>query len=101
MSFEPARPLTECGLENLVALTRLLGYVRHFHPSDAAAAVDWDRFAVAAVLTVEPACDSRELAQTLEALFHPIAPTVQVFPAREPRSVPRELVPPEGAPSLS
>lgn len=35
---EPPRPLTARGLENLVAFTRLLGYVRHFHPGDQAAA---------------------------------------------------------------
>jgi hypothetical protein len=31
---EPPRQLTERGLENLTAFTRLLGYARFFHPSD-------------------------------------------------------------------
>ena len=31
---EPPRPLSDRGLENLAAFTRLLGYVRFFHPSD-------------------------------------------------------------------
>jgi hypothetical protein len=43
----PPRPVTERGLENLAAFTRLLGYVRFFHPSDQAAATDWNAFAVA------------------------------------------------------
>ena len=34
---EPPRPLSETGLNNLIAFTRLVGYVRHFHPSDQAA----------------------------------------------------------------
>jgi hypothetical protein len=41
----PPRPLTERGLTNLTALTRLIGYVRFFHPSDQAAGLanaDWD-----------------------------------------------------------
>src|SRR5436190_268163 len=33
---DPARPLTERDLANLTAFARLLGYVRHFHPSDQA-----------------------------------------------------------------
>jgi hypothetical protein len=33
----PPRPLTDQGLTNLTALTRLIGYVRFFHPSDQAA----------------------------------------------------------------
>src|SRR5687768_5321738 len=46
---EAARPLTERGVENLAAFTRLLGYVRYFHPSDQAAATDWNALAVAGV----------------------------------------------------
>ncbi len=42
---EPARPLQGRGLDNLVAFAKLLGYVRYFHPSDQAAATDWNRFA--------------------------------------------------------
>jgi len=76
---EPARPLTERGLDNLVAFTRLLGDVRYFHPSDQAAAADWGSFAVAGVQRVETAPDAEALARTLEDLFRPLAPTVRVF----------------------
>ena len=37
------RDLTTRAL-NLLAFSRLLGYVRHFHPSDEAARTDWDGF---------------------------------------------------------
>jgi C-terminal processing protease CtpA/Prc len=91
---EGPRPLTEGGLRNLVAFTRLLGYVRHFHPSDQAAAADWDRLAVQGMRRVEN-CESPErLAAELEALFRSVAPTVQVFSSGAQRSTPRELAPP-------
>jgi hypothetical protein len=52
---EPARPLAGRGRENLEAFARLLGYVRHFHPSDEAAATDWDTFAISGVRRAEGA----------------------------------------------
>ena len=79
----PPRPLTERGLTNLTALTRLIGYVRFFHPSDQAAGLtnaDWDTLAMAGVEKVEAARDPRELAAALSDLFTGIAPTVRVLP---------------------
>ncbi len=79
----PPRPLTKQGLTNLTALTRLLGYVRFFHPSDQVAGLalaDWDALAMAGVEQVEAARDPRELAAALSNLFAGIAPTVRVLP---------------------
>ena len=79
----PPRPLTDQGLTNLTALTRLIGYVRFFHPSDQAAGLanaDWDALAMAGVERVEAARDPRELADALSSLFPGIAPTVRVLP---------------------
>jgi hypothetical protein len=76
---EPLRALKGRGLDNLVAYARLLGYVRYFHPSDQAANTNWDQFAIEGVPAVEGAKDADALARTLESLFHPIAPSVQVF----------------------
>lgn len=90
---EPPRPLEQRGLENLVAFTRLLGYVRHFHPSDEAAATDWDDFAIRGVREVESANVPDELAATLRALFKPIAPSVLVFPSEQRPDVDSEAVP--------
>jgi C-terminal processing protease CtpA/Prc len=75
---EPPRPVTERGLENLVAFSRLLGYVRHFHPSDQAVAMDWGAFAAAGVRAVEGAPDARRLAAVLDSLFRPVAPSLVV-----------------------
>jgi C-terminal processing protease CtpA/Prc len=87
----PPRPLTGRGLENLVALGRLLGYVRYFHPGDEAAAADWERFAVEAVPAVEPARSPDELAERLGQLFAPLAPTVQVFRAGKAPPLPEAV----------
>lgn len=65
-------------LEELHAFARLYGYVRYFHPSDEAAALDWDGFAIHGVQQVTAARTRDELAHTLEALFLPVAPTLQV-----------------------
>jgi C-terminal processing protease CtpA/Prc len=81
---EPARPLEGRGLDNLVAFARLLGYVRYFHPSDQAAATDWDRFAIDGVQAVEGVKDPDALARALDRLFRPIAPSVRTFPTGKP-----------------
>jgi len=81
---EPARPLNERGLDNLVAFARLLGYVRYFHPTDQAAATDWDRFAINGVRAVEGATDPVALARVLKRLFRPIAPSVHIYPTGKP-----------------
>jgi hypothetical protein len=77
--WEPARPVAGRGLENLLAFSRLLGFVRYFHPSDEAAATDWGRFAIEAVRAIEGAGTPEELAAELNRLFRPIAPSVSVF----------------------
>lgn len=82
---EPPRPLTARGLDNLVAFTRLLGYVRFFHPSDQAAAADWGKMALAGVPIAEKAAGPQELARSLEDFFRPVAPTVRVYPTVGPR----------------
>ena len=78
--IEPARPLTSRGLDNVQALARLFGYVRYFHPSDEAAAADWNRLAMESVRAVEPAMSPAELAARLTSVFGPIAPAIRVFP---------------------
>ncbi len=75
---EPARAPSDRGLANLVAFSKLLGYVRFFHPSDEAAATDWNAFAVAGVRAVERAADATRLATLLDSIFRPIAPSLQV-----------------------
>lgn len=96
---EPARPLDVRGLDNLAAFTRLLGYVRFFHPSDQAAAADWEKLALAGVQVAEKPRSPAELARALEDFFRPVAPTVRVFPTASRRpELPAALKPAAGAP---
>ncbi len=83
----PPRALTARARLNLAAFARLLGHVRYFHPSDQAAAADWNAFAMAGVEQVEDARDATELAQRLQRLFQPLAPTIQVFSTRPPAPI--------------
>lgn len=94
---QKARPLEERELQNLVAFTRLLGFVKHYHPSDAAAASDWPRFVTAALPKVEKAQGPADLAAALQAVFSPIAPTIRVFETGQKPALPPELLPPKHA----
>lgn len=87
-------------LENLVAFTRLLGYLRHFHPSDEAAAADWEGFAIRGVRAVEGAQDADDLVQRLQALFQPMAPTVRIFRTGEQPPTSNPFLLPHNATSL-
>jgi len=71
-------------VQNLRAFSKMYGYVRFFHPSDEASTIDWDRFAVYGATQVKDAASKQELQTSLEQLFGPLAPTVQVFPTGEP-----------------
>ena len=88
---DPPRPLEETGLRNLVAFTRFLGYVRYFHPSDAAATNDWLRLIVKALPKVENARDPVALAAEVQAAFDPVSPTVRVFETGKEPALPAEL----------
>src|SRR5262249_61190974 len=94
------RPLTEQGMGNAIAFTRLPGYVRHFQPSDQAAAADWNMLAVEGMRQIEPCDGGEQLAKALEAFFRPVAPTMQVFPSGTQPAAPAGLTPPAGAAGL-
>jgi len=90
----PPRPLSPRGLTNLAAFAQLYGLIRFFHPSDEAAAADWDSLAIAGVARVEPARTSAELARDLRAIFSPVAPSIEISASRLP---PAMIVRPQGA----
>ncbi len=70
-------------IENQIAFTKLYGYVRYFHPSDEAAAIDWDKFAIHGVSKVNTCTDRHSLKKTLTDLFTPIAPTLKISDENE------------------
>ena len=84
----PARGSDERSIENLRAFAKLYGYVKYFHPSDEAAAVDWNRLAIHGAARVKPARDAEELRSRLRESFGPLAPTLQIYgPGDTPRDV--------------
>ncbi|WP_103019427.1 S41 family peptidase [Salinibacter altiplanensis] len=74
-----AEPPAKEQVENVRAFAKLYGYVRYFHPSDAAAETDWDAFAIYGARKVKNASSQAELRSDLKALFKPIAPTIQLY----------------------
>lgn len=75
----PARLLVaQQEIENVAAFARLYGATRWFYPSDAAATLDWNRFAVHGVSRARSARSAAELEKTLEALFTPLGPRIDI-----------------------
>jgi len=86
------------GIENLRAFAKLFGYVRYFHPSDEAADLDWEAFAVLGARQVKDADTREELEAVLERLFLPVAPTVTIYGEEDgPPPVPPEISPADTA----
>lgn len=88
-------------LANVIAFSRLLGYVQFFHPSDQASAINWELFAEQGLVEVGTAQDGAGLASKLNSLFLPIAPTVRIFETdKRPPAIPDELKPVTSSTSL-
>ncbi len=66
-------------LQNALAFSRLYGYIKYFHPSDEAASIDWNRFAIYGSGRVSLCKNSKELMEVLDTIFKPIAPSLQLF----------------------
>ncbi len=88
-------------VENLRAFATLYGYVRYFHPSDAAANTDWDAFAIHGVRQAKNAANRAELRAELEALFKPIAPTIQLYRTGNEPPTPADVLAPSDTAGLS
>jgi hypothetical protein len=82
-SATPA-PATPREIENVAAFANLYGVVRFFYPSDTAAELDWNRFAVHGVSRVLGARDGGELAAALRELVRPLGPGIEIGPTLPP-----------------
>ncbi len=78
--------------EYLSAFAKLYGYIRYFHPSDEASSIDWDKFLCYGIEQVGKANNPVELKNTLDSLFLPIAPTLDIYFEGE---TPKEFEQPE------
>ena len=65
-------------VDNAVAFARLYGVVRYFYPSDASASLDWNRFAIHGAKQVRGARDTKALQATLQGLFGPLGPGIEI-----------------------
>jgi C-terminal processing protease CtpA/Prc len=80
IEYESSKKLSERELANLVAFSKLYGYIKYFYPSDESTKANWDNLAINGVKYVESAADDKELSQRLNAFFAPIAPLARVLP---------------------
>jgi hypothetical protein len=71
--------LSDQSLNNLIAFTKIYGYIRFFHPSDEAQKIAWDKFAIYGIKKVENAKNSDELKLILQEIFQPLAPTLKIY----------------------
>lgn len=65
-------------IENVAAFARLYGVVRYFYPSDAAASIDWDRFALHGVQRLRAVPDPARFATALSELVGPLGPGITI-----------------------
>ena len=77
LPLEKPRPLTPQGVQNLVAFTKAMNYIRFFHPADQAAGANWNRLAIRGMRAMEGAVNTPECARRLRAFFADYAPSVQ------------------------
>ncbi|MEM6991660.1 MAG: S41 family peptidase [Myxococcota bacterium] len=76
-------------VDALQAFARVFGYVRYFHPTDAAADANWSELAAQGSAWVADAETLGELAERLQSFFEPIAPTLEIWVEGEPPPGPR------------
>jgi len=93
LSCRPSGPAGDRSVQNVRAFAKLFGYVRYFHPSDEAAALDWDAFAIHGAGLVKEAKSTRALGKALRGLFSPVAPTITIYNADEDAPDPLRLFP--------
>ena len=70
-------------VSSMTTFSKLYGYIKYFHPSDECSSINWDKFAVYGAEQVAKCKDQSELLITLNKLFIPIAPTIQIVKTSE------------------
>ncbi len=66
------------GIDNVAAFARLYGVVRYFYPSDAAATSTGTGSPFTASRKCEPLRDAKALQSTLQTLFSPLGPRIEI-----------------------
>jgi hypothetical protein len=76
--LSPCAPAPTREIDNVSAFAHLYGVLRFFYPSDAAAGLDWNRFAVHGVSRVRAARSPADLERALNQLVAPLGPGVEI-----------------------
>lgn len=63
-------------ISNLMTFVKAYGYVKYFHPSDEASRIDWAKFSAYGANEILKCRTNKQVINTLNALFNPIAPAV-------------------------
>jgi hypothetical protein len=66
-------------VNDIVALSKLIGIVKYFYPAESTKKTDWDNFTHYALLHTRNIANSRDLRDSLNNIFKPIAPYLNVF----------------------
>lgn len=85
-----AQPTPRRDIDNVATFARLYGVVRYFYPSDAAAALDWNRFSVHGISQVRKAQNAKALETALNSLFGPLGPGITIGSTLPPRTDPEK-----------
>ncbi len=64
-------------IENIIAFSKVYGYVKYFYPSDENTVVPWDKFAIYGVERVKDCNSELSLIDSLNSLFKSIAPSLK------------------------
>ena len=83
-----AAPAPPREIDNVAAFARLYGVVHFFYPSDTAAELDWNRFAVHGVSRVRVARTPAELETALRQLVAPLGPGIEIGARLSPPPAP-------------
>lgn len=80
-------------VSNLKTFAKVYGYVKYFHPSEEASAIDWKRFSAYGASEIIKCKNQAEVIEKLNVLFKPIAPSI-VFSDRKSNFNKNTLIPP-------
>lgn len=67
-----AQQLDSTALRRIATFSKAFGHIRYFHPSDPAAALNWNGFAMHAIEQIGKVKDEMAFRHTLQRLFQPI-----------------------------
>ncbi|MBI5324957.1 MAG: hypothetical protein HZB41_06760 [Ignavibacteriae bacterium] len=92
----PPAPLTQRGLDNIMALSKMYGYIRYFYPGELALTTDWEEFLLNGIDYIEGIPSDEKLIDRLRNIFTTIAPDLEIYNAGK-KGKQKDLTPPNSA----